>query len=721
MENRIFFVGSIVFCGLILLGSLLWNIYSLKNSAFLLVNSVGQTFFEEIKITRLWNARHGGVYVPITEKTPPNPYLEVPNRDIISKQNQKFTLINPAYMTRQIAEIARNESNIQYHITSLKPIRPENRADEWEKTALTSFEKGNPELMEYVEDKLVFRYMAPLFVRQACLKCHAKQEYKIGDIRGGISVTFPAKAYIDAYNRSKNKLVIIHSIFFLIGVTALYLFGRFRDRQLAILNKNHTELENEVVNRVRIEKALAEKSMYLDSILSSASEYAIVTTDLDLRISYYNPLAEEFFGYPADKVIGKTVHEMHMMESVSTERLEKAIEQVRIHGEYNYEVVQERDIGTRYLKSRVAGITNPAAELIGFALFSHDITERRQAEEALRDSEEKYRNVVRNAIEAICVIQDGMFKYFNPEAVRLFGYTEEELAQLPSEETIYPEDKDQVTSFRLQRLKGEHVLGIYSHRIITKDDRILWVEIKAVTITWNNQPAVLVFLTDITDRKQAEEQIRASLKEKETLLQEIHHRVKNNLDVVSSLLFIQAETMKDERVKEALMDSQNRVQAMSMIHETLYQSEDLSAIDLNTYLSKLAGTVSINYAVSNKIKLKIEAENIMIEVKQASPLGLIVNELITNSLKYAFPANQDGEIKVNLHKTEQEQIEFVFMDNGVGIPNDFDWYNTNSMGLNLVKMLAEGQLGGTIELKRDQGTCFIIKFNLADNLSRTSL
>ncbi|MBT4290160.1 MAG: transporter substrate-binding domain-containing protein [Deltaproteobacteria bacterium] len=212
-----------------------------------------------------------------------------------------------------------------------------------------------------------------------------------------------------------------------------------------------------------------------------------------------------------------------------------------------------------------------------------------------------------------------------------------------------------------------------------------------------------------TKIKQTEKKIRASLKEKETLLHEIHHRVKNNLAVISSLLGLQASSMNDKRLAEALMDSRNRVQSMSMIHETLYQSENLSAIDMNPYLSKLVKNIAQNYAIGSKVNLIIKAENIMIEVKQASPLALIVNELITNSFKYAFPDNQKGEVRICL-QTKEDQIELVYSDNGAGIPKDFDWQNVKSMGLRLVKLLGEGQLGGSVQLKRDLGTCFIIKF-----------
>ncbi len=187
--------------------------------------------------------------------------------------------------------------------------------------------------------------------------------------------------------------------------------------------------------------------------------------------------------------------------------------------------------------------------------------------------------------------------------------------------------------------------------------------------------------------------------------------------VISSLLGMQSRSMEDERLKEALLDSQNRIKSMSAIHETLYQSENLSSVDINMYLTKLARAVAQNYSIRSKVNLIIEAENILIGAKQASPVGLIVNELITNSFKYAFPENQEGEIKIRLQNKE-DQIELTYQDNGIGIPEDFDWYHTKSMGLNLVKILGESQLGGTIELNCDQGTCFIVRFkqdNIATN------
>jgi two-component sensor histidine kinase len=213
-------------------------------------------------------------------------------------------------------------------------------------------------------------------------------------------------------------------------------------------------------------------------------------------------------------------------------------------------------------------------------------------------------------------------------------------------------------------------------------------------------------------RKQAEKKIITSLKEKETLLHEIHHRVKNNMAVISGLLRLQLNSTDNKIAKEALQDSQNRVQSMSKIHETLYRSDNLSSIDLKTYLSELGGTIFQNYSISNKVQFRVEAENIVISVKQASPVGLIVNELITNCLKYAFADDREGEILLELKSIKENEIELIISDNGVGMPEGFDLEKADSLGLKLIKLLVENQLDGSIDMDSNNGTKFNIKFNI---------
>ncbi len=220
--KKIIFIVSVVWVALVGI-SFLWAFSTAKKEHENIAFQTARSFFDQIVLTREWNAFHGGVYVPVTKSTQPNPYLDVPLREI--KVNRKLTLtkINPAFMTRQIAEIASKYKGVHFHITSLSPIRPENRPTAREKKALQAFEKGKSEIGEYTgkgSDSSFF-YMAPLIAKKVCLQCHARHGYKEGDIRGGISVTLPVPA-----KESLMALIIGHIGIGLAGLFGIVIFGR---------------------------------------------------------------------------------------------------------------------------------------------------------------------------------------------------------------------------------------------------------------------------------------------------------------------------------------------------------------------------------------------------------------------------------------------------------------------------------------------------------------
>ncbi|WP_020590126.1 response regulator [Desulfobacter curvatus] len=254
-----FWISAIAF-------SLFWNLKTTEKSAKLSLLNVGRSFFAEIETTRLWNARHGGVYVPITQETQPNPYLDIADRDVTTLKGVHMTNINPAFMTRQIAEIATQENDVYYHITSLNPIRPATTSDDWEKNALQRFENGEKEFFEFIQDTSQFRYMAPLPVKKACLKCHAKQGYKLGDVRGGISVTIPAKDYIEAIQLSSNNFKLIHIIALVFGLALFYLLNHFRDIHDLRMKQKNKELAQEIVERQEADKRLRQRSTELEQV-----------------------------------------------------------------------------------------------------------------------------------------------------------------------------------------------------------------------------------------------------------------------------------------------------------------------------------------------------------------------------------------------------------------------------------------------------------------------
>jgi len=214
--------------GIVILGTYILTISFSISFSKQIVESSSKAFFQEIVSTRSWNASHNGVYVIVSDKVQPNPYLEDSLRDITTTNGMKLTKINPAYMTRQISEIARKKGDVLYHITSLNPIRPENKPDDWERRALESFERGDTSQFELVDMDTahLFRFMAPLKVEQSCLQCHAKQGYSLGQIRGGISVTTPS---LDFYH-TLYQIILTRTIIFitllLIGFLGIFLFQR---------------------------------------------------------------------------------------------------------------------------------------------------------------------------------------------------------------------------------------------------------------------------------------------------------------------------------------------------------------------------------------------------------------------------------------------------------------------------------------------------------------
>ncbi len=249
-----------------------------------------------------------------------------------------------------------------------------------------------------------------------------------------------------------------------------------------------------------------------------------------------------------------------------------------------------------------------------------------------------------------------------------------------------------------------HVEG-KSGEIVLDHDRIYDVSISPLVDWRDRMVSRIVVLRDVTDRKRSEK-IKQSLKEKEILLQEIHHRVKNNIQIISSLLNLQARYINDKKYAEMLKESQNRIKSMGLIHEKLYKSENLADIDFKEYITDLVHALFRSYGVSS-VGVTIESD-ITLGITTAIPCGLIINELVSNAVKYAFPEGI-GEITIHIRPVNGD-IELIVADDGVGIPEDIDFKNVETLGLHLVVMLAEDQLNGEISLDRSKGTRFCITF-----------
>ncbi|MBD3364159.1 PAS domain S-box protein [candidate division WOR-3 bacterium] len=342
------------------------------------------------------------------------------------------------------------------------------------------------------------------------------------------------------------------------------------------------------------------------------------------------------------------------------------------------------------------------------------VLERKKAEEELR-----IKNIaIEGSLNGIALMGlDGKISYVNKACLKMWGYeeTEEILGRYGGD--FYASRRDVVRIMKTLRDEGNWMGEIQA---IRKDSSRFpaFLTISMIRDREATPLGVIASMVDITDAKKAEEKIKAALKEKDVLLKEVHHRVKNNLQVITSLLSLQAEHIKDSQTLEVFKESQNRVRSIGLIHEKLYQSPDLSSVNLADYILSLCDYLLNTYSIkTGKVKLDIDAEDISLEVDRAIPCSLIVNEFVSNAFKYAFPEGKEGVVGIGLKKIDNDVILTV-SDNGVGFPPDVDFRKSNSLGLQLVSILVD-QLGGSLERKTGKGTQFKIRFPLLKSETET--
>jgi len=377
--------------------------------------------------------------------------------------------------------------------------------------------------------------------------------------------------------------------------------------------------------------------------------------------------------------------------------------------------IKEKTIGVLVVQSYTEGFRYTEEEMNILTFISEQVAmaiTRRLAEDALQESEEMFRSVVENSQSGIVII-DAEFRpiYANDEMLRLTGYSRDEFVGSDFRRYLDEESLELVADRYQRRQKGEEVPSRYEFTIVRKDGEKRRVEISSTIIKDSKQrAATLTQVRDVTEQRQAEKQIKASLHEKEVLLREIHHRVKNNLQIISSLLNLQSQHVEDSKALEMFTESRLRVRSMAMVHEKLYRSENLSRVDFKEYVRSLSYHLFQMYGVTpDKVTLDMDIENVLLDINTAIPCGLLVSELISNALKHAFPEGRTGAVTINMKPIENGGIELRVSDNGVGLEGDLDIKNTESFGLQLVDMLTE-QLQGTLSIDRNGGTTFAIRF-----------
>ena len=334
--------------------------------------------------------------------------------------------------------------------------------------------------------------------------------------------------------------------------------------------------------------------------------------------------------------------------------------------------------------------------------------------ETLQSTEAKFRGLLESAPDGIVVVGiDAKILIVNSQTEQLFGYHRDELIGQPIEILVPEKYRNAHIGHRTGYITQPRTRPMGAGQSLTgrkKDGREFPIEISLSPVNTEKGVLITSIIRDITERRQAEEHLQSALREKEALLKEIHHRVKNNLQVTSSLLKLQSEYIADPRARELMAESQHRIRSMALVHEKLYRSSDLSRINFSEYLETLAQLLFGSFGIdSHRIRLNTGRDPVFLSVEPAVPCGLIVNELLSNCLKHAFPQGASGEISVSIEKAEPGVIAIRIADNGVGLPKDIDVEKTETLGLQLVRTLVK-QLDGQLKLETTRGTEFIVTF-----------
>jgi PAS domain S-box-containing protein len=475
------------------------------------------------------------------------------------------------------------------------------------------------------------------------------------------------------------------------------------------LKKLNKSLEQRVIERT---EELYESQEYLRQITENIDSVFWIKSLEKSQLLYVSPAYQRIWGHSSRELYQTPQKWLDAIHPKDLPRVVAALPK-QIHGEYNeqYRIIRS-DGEIRWIYDRAFPICDQEGNIYRIAGISEDITQRKQIEETLKLQERAIAASSNGIIIVDARLAEKKTIFVNTAFEKITGYSAQEVIGQNCR-FLQGNDRQQPGIGEIRAaIKAQQDCHV-TIRNYRKDGSLFWNEL-SISPIYDDQGNLTHFIgiqNDVTARKQSEEQIRLSLQEKEILLKEVHHRVKNNLLVVSSLLDWQADYITDPEAIKVFQQSQYRIESMALIHEKLYQSKNLAEIDLSEYLETLSKQLAYSFNLDyERISVNFDLQPIFLNIETATPCGLIVSELISNIFEHAFPNHETGQIWIKVKEDEQKQVTINIQDNGVGFPADLDFQNTESLGLQLVCLLTK-QLEGEITVNYHHGTIFTLTFS----------
>lgn len=465
--------------------------------------------------------------------------------------------------------------------------------------------------------------------------------------------------------------------------------------------------------KLQSDRLFYEESGYRQIVESANS--IILRMDTSGNIIYMNEFGLNFFGFTMDELRGRNVvgtivpavdRANNNLELMITDIVKDTEKHVSNENEN-----MRRDGSRVWVAWSNRAIRESSGRCMEILCIGNDITKRIEFEEKIRETSGRYRTLVESQLELVCVwLPDTTLTFVNQAYCSHIGKSREELTGKRWIEFIPESSREEVLENYRKAVEAKQVYS-YVHEVKTGDG-IRWYRWNDVPL-FNKDGDLVEFQSvghDITERRIADEKINALLSEKELTLKEVHHRIKNNMSTVKALLVMQAESIGDPGAVSALREAANRVQSMSALYDKLYTSYSYTEMPVTYYLSPLVDEIIANFPGSGSVRIEKSFDDFSLNVSLLQPLGIIINELITNVMKYAFNGISDGCIRLSLKK-KGKRVKLVLQDNGIGMPESVDLNSSSGFGMQLVSTLA-AQIGARISIERRNGTGFTLEFSV---------